>query len=103
MFCTRCGSQLKEQDNFCCNCGATTARGASNVRQAPPLARPAEGTMLAGVCAGFARSMGIDVTIIRIVWAILMLSGIGIVAYIVCWIVMPRDPVTDVAPVRASS
>lgn len=103
MFCTRCGSPLREQDNFCFSCGAATGRGASAARQSPPLSRPTQGKMLAGVCAGFARSLGIDVTVIRIVWAILMLSGIGIIAYIVCWIVMPRDPVTDVVPARASS
>jgi phage shock protein C len=103
MFCTRCGAELKEQDNFCSHCGSTTVRGASSSRQAPPLSRPVEGKMVAGVCAGFARSMGIDVTIIRIVWAILMLSGIGIIAYIVCWIVMPKDPVTAVVHVPASS
>ena len=103
MFCTRCGGELREQDNFCFNCGATTARGASHARPAPALTRPTQGKMVAGVCAGFARSMGIDVTIIRIVWAILMLSGIGIVAYIVCWIVMPRDPGTGVVPAHASN
>jgi phage shock protein C len=103
MFCTRCGSELREQDRFCSGCGAATARGASNVRPAPALTRPTEGKMLAGVCAGFARSLGIDVTLIRIIWAILMLSGIGIVAYIVCWIVMPRDPSTAVVPVSATN
>lgn len=103
MFCTRCGNELREQDRFCSSCGAATARGASDVRQTPALTRPTQGKMLAGVCAGFARSLGIDVTIIRIVWAILMLSGIGIVAYIVCWIVMPKDTSTAVVPVRATN
>jgi phage shock protein C len=103
MFCTRCGSELREQDNFCFNCGATTVRGASGVRQSPALTRPTEGTMIAGVCAGFARYMGADVALVRILWVVLALSGVGLIAYLVAWIVMPRDTSTAVVPVRATN
>ena len=51
---------------------------------------------LAGVCAGFARYLGVDVTLVRILWIVLTiwpLPLLGIVAYIVAWIVMPKDPV----------
>ena len=45
---------------------------------------------IAGVCAGFARYFGVDVTLMRILWIIVALgTGIGFVAYIVAWIVMP--------------
>jgi phage shock protein C len=106
MFCTRCGSQLREQGDFCFSCGATTGDGASSTRQAPPLTRPIEGKMIAGVCAGFARYFSVDVTLVRVLWVVITvfpLPCFGLVSYIVAWIVMPRDPVPDVVPVRASS
>jgi phage shock protein C len=103
MFCTKCGSELREQDNFCFHCGATTARAASQLRQAPALTRPLDHRMIAGVCAGFARYMGADVALIRILWVVLAFSGVGLIAYIVAWIVMPRDVSTAIVPVRATN
>lgn len=103
MFCTTCGSELREQDNFCFNCGATTKRGASAPRPSPPLTRPLDGRMLAGVCAGFARYMGADIALIRILWVVLGLSGVGIIAYFVAWIVMPNETAPSGSPVRASN
>jgi phage shock protein PspC (stress-responsive transcriptional regulator) len=47
---------------------------------------------IAGVCAGFARFFDLDVTFIRIVWLITaILTGVGFIAYLVAWIVMPKD------------
>jgi phage shock protein C len=51
---------------------------------------------IAGVCAGFARYLGMDVTLVRVLWVVLTLCPLpsfGLVAYIVAWIVMPKDPV----------
>lgn len=43
-----------------------------------------------GVCAGVAEYLGADVTLIRILWALVCLAGgTGIVAYIICAVVMP--------------
>ena len=47
---------------------------------------------IAGVCAGFARYIGMDVTLMRIVWlAVALAAGVGFIAYIVAWIVMPLE------------
>jgi len=51
---------------------------------------------IAGVCAGFARYFGLDVTLVRILWIVLTvwpLPLFGVISYIVAWIVMPKDPV----------
>ena len=49
-----------------------------------------EGKKIAGVCAGFARYMGVDVTLVRVVWLVIALTaGVGFIAYIVAWIAMP--------------
>ena len=52
----------------------------------PAFATDAEGRALAGVCAGIARSLGVDVTLVRLVFALLALAGgAGIVLYLALW------------------
>lgn len=46
-----------------------------------------------GVCGGIADYLNIDATVIRLLWAILVLcAGTGILAYILCAIIIPRNP-----------
>jgi phage shock protein C len=94
MFCTRCGVSLEETAKFCSQCGVPAGQASSTA--VPPrterLTRPAEGQKIAGVCAGFARYWGVDVTLVRILWIVLVIWPIpliGIIGYIVAWIVMP--------------
>jgi len=48
--------------------------------------------MIGGVCSGLANYLDIDPTIVRIVWALLILgAGFGLLAYIICWIVIPQN------------
>ena len=48
---------------------------------------------IAGVCGGIAAYFGVDPVIPRIVWIVLVLgAGIGILAYLICWIVIPEEP-----------
>lgn len=47
---------------------------------------------IAGVCGGVAEYFNIDPTIVRIIWAILVICyGAGILAYLICWIVFPKQ------------
>jgi phage shock protein C len=91
MFCTRCGVQVDEV-NFCPQCGQPTERF---VPPRPPetgLSIPVEGKKIGGVCAGFARYTGMDVTLIRILWLVIAIcTGVGFVAYLVAWLIMPKD------------
>jgi phage shock protein C len=110
MFCTKCGSELREQDNFCSSCGAATARAAASSsawnRPVQTLSRPMSEAKIAGVCAGFARYLKLDVTLVRVLWVVLTVFPMpffGLVSYIVAWIVMPKDPVTAVARVQATN
>jgi phage shock protein PspC (stress-responsive transcriptional regulator) len=51
-----------------------------------------EGKKIGGVCAGFARYMAMDVTLLRILWLLIAIfTGIGFIAYIVAWLIMPKD------------
>ncbi|AAK80606.1 phage shock protein C [Clostridium acetobutylicum] len=48
---------------------------------------------ICGVCGGIGEYLNIDPTIIRLLWIVLLfVFGTGILAYIVCAIVMPNDP-----------
>jgi len=47
---------------------------------------------LAGVCGGIAQYFNVDSTLIRIGWAVLVcVFGTGILAYILCAIIMPEE------------
>lgn len=47
---------------------------------------------LAGVCGGFANYFDVDVTLVRIIWLVLLLCcGVGALAYLICWAVMPKE------------
>jgi len=55
---------------------------------------------IAGVCAGVANYLDVDVTVVRLVWLILTFCppSVGLIAYIVAWIVMPKEPERITAP-----
>ena len=50
------------------------------------------GKMVDGVCGGIAQYFGLDPTLVRLAWVLFAAMGSGIVAYILCAIVIPREP-----------
>ena len=57
------------------------------------LGRPREGRVIAGVCAGLGRRLGVDPWLVRVIAIVsLFLPGPQFLAYIVLWILMPPDP-----------
>jgi phage shock protein C len=57
-----------------------------------PLCRPFQDRMLAGVAAGAARYLGVDVTIVRIAFAVLtVVGGAGIPLYLAGWLLIPDE------------
>lgn len=48
--------------------------------------------MICGVCAGIGEYIGLDPTVIRLVWALLGCTFIGIVMYFVAAVIIPSDP-----------
>lgn len=57
------------------------------------LFRPRDGRMVAGVCAGLANYIGMDVTLMRVIWAVgaIITGGAGLLAYLVAWILIPDE------------
>ena len=47
---------------------------------------------IAGVCGGIAEYLGVDSTIVRLAWALLICGwGTGLMAYIICAFVLPEE------------
>lgn len=91
MYCTKCGVELREDDRFCSRCGARTGTGGAEVLH-KSLLLDKRNKKIAGVCAGFARYFDMDVTLVRVLWlAIALGTGIGFIAYLVAWLLMPSD------------
>lgn len=56
------------------------------------LYRKPEGRIVAGVCTGLADYLGIDTTLIRLVFAVLtVFGGSGVLLYLIAWVVVPDE------------
>ena len=52
--------------------------------------------MVAGVASGLARYLDADVTLVRIVFAVLsIVGGVGVPLYLACWLLIPEDGATE--------
>jgi phage shock protein C len=106
MYCSSCGVEVPESARFCMQCGAPmrNTRSATVASTGVRMSRPRDNRKIAGVCSGIARYFGMDVTLVRILFVVFLLwpPCAALVVYIVCWIVMPEDPllVPPAAPVQ---
>ena len=57
------------------------------------LVRSRKGRMLAGVCAGVADYFSLDVTLVRVIWAVVSVitGGAGVLAYLAAWMIIPDE------------
>jgi phage shock protein C len=57
------------------------------------LVRSREGRMVAGICSGVAGFFGWDVTLVRVVVAVVsvLTGGAGVLAYLVAWAIIPVE------------
>jgi phage shock protein C len=93
MFCTRCGTHLDDSARFCTSCGKSVGVEQPVFAAAPrKLRRIVSRKKIAGVCAGFAEYFDTDLTLMRVIWVALLLlpPQLGLIAYIVCWVVLPK-------------
>ncbi len=57
------------------------------------LVRPRQGRMVAGICAGIAEYFGLDVTLVRVIVAVVsfLTGGAGVLAYLAAWMIIPDE------------
>jgi phage shock protein PspC (stress-responsive transcriptional regulator) len=104
MICTHCQRDIADYSNFCYFCGARQYRAAEGpVRAQKRLMRSVIDKKIGGVCGGFAEYLEVDSTLVRLIWlvAIFVPVPLGLIAYLVAWIVMPQAPLPVPAPFRA--
>ena len=62
------------------------------------LYRSAKDSKIAGVCAGIGEYLDIDPTIVRLIAVFLLFAwGTSAIAYLLAWIIIPREPAAEVA------
>lgn len=61
----------------------------------PPkrLVRTRDDQMIAGVCGGIARYLGVDPTLVRVVAVVALVFGFpaAVIAYLLAWAIMPTN------------
>ena len=109
MICYNCQKDIVEGARYCQFCGAAQ-KPMNPPPAAPPkpLRRSRKHKMIAGVCAGVAEHFGVDIVLVRLIWALVIIFGgffPGVVAYIVCWLVIPyaEDEAPAPAPTAPAS
>lgn len=57
------------------------------------LYRSRKDRMLGGVCSGLGTYFNIDPVLIRLAWVVgFFVGGVGFLAYIIAWIIIPEEP-----------
>jgi phage shock protein PspC (stress-responsive transcriptional regulator) len=89
--CPYCAEEIRTEARKCRHCGSFVDGSNALTRT---WYRSPEGRMIAGVCAGLAEQFGISVSIIRLAFLLgtLIGGGMGLVIYLVLWVVMPYRP-----------
>src|ERR1035438_4251519 len=91
VYCNACGNALADQACFCSHCGRSVVSPHATAR----LMRPRYDRKIAGVCAGLSEHLGLDTSLVRILWVFLTFaSGLfpGLIAYVLAWIIIPEEP-----------
>ena len=104
MSCLRCHRDVASDASYCPACGAPQRGESGPAWASRRLVRIKAEQKLAGVCAGIADYLDVDVTLVRVLWlALSIVPGAvigGILAYLLAWIVMPEGQASRAASGR---
>ena len=87
--CPYCAEEVRTAAIKCKHCGSFLS-----TRFVPgDWYRSSRDRMLAGVCAGLAQQFGVPAAVIRLAFVLMTFfsAGVGLLIYLVLWIVMPSD------------
>lgn len=104
MTCYNCQKEIVEGSRYCQHCGAAQKPITPPPAPAKPLRRSRKNKVIGGVCGGFADYFGLDVVLVRLIWVLVTILGVGsaLIAYLICWIIIPFAEEESTAPVPAS-
>ena len=98
MSCQRCHRDVAPEAPYCPACGSPQSDANGSRWGRRRLTRLKAEQKIAGVCAGIADYLDVDVTLVRALWlALSIVPGAvvgGIVAYVLAWAVMPAGIAT---------
>ena len=99
MICYNCQKDIVEGSKYCQHCGAAQKPLTPPPGPQRPFRRSRKNKMIAGVCAGMADYFGVDLVLVRLIWVLVtFFSGIGIIPYLICWLVVPYAEEAAPAP-----
>jgi len=85
------------------------AHPAADLEAPRRLRRSRKDRVLFGVCGGLGRYLNIDPVVLRIITIALIFAGVGVVAYIIAWLVIPEadedepdSPASPTSPSKAA-
>ncbi len=101
MFCPHCSKEIPDNANYCSACGARVAPTIPHRR----LMRSGSDSKIAGICGGIAEYVGVDSTVVRLIWvALSVIPGAllgGVLAYLFAWMIIPKAPVPEATQATA--
>jgi phage shock protein C len=60
------------------------------------LNRSTDDRWLAGVCGGLAKYFNVDPTLVRVIFVVLALIGLGgVIIYLILWVIIPPEPTEE--------
>jgi phage shock protein C len=97
MNCPNCRREIADYSNFCYFCGTRqNAAPAGYAVVQKRLMRSSVDSKIAGVCGGIAEYLGVDSTIVRLIWVVAFFVPVpvclALVSYLVAWIIVPLEP-----------
>lgn len=101
MNCAGCARDIGDDSTYCAYCGAAQHGEGAETTRTRRLERSVTDRQIGGVCGGLAVYLGLDATLVRILWIVLSIVPgailFGLIAYVAAWAIIPEASTGDAA------